>query len=179
MSQVILETERLILRVMSQDDFEALVAVLSDPETMRFYPQPFDQPAVREGIERNIRRFEAFGGGLWSVVQKDSGQVIGDCGLTWQDVDSVWELEVGYRFNKNFWGQGFATEAARACRDYGFRHYRVNRLISLIRPENIPSRRVAERNGMQIVKETIRARLRHDVYAIDRDSKQIQALAQE
>ena len=170
MNKVILETERLVLRVMSRDDFAGLFAILADPETMRFYPQPYDEQTVRDGIERNIRRFELYGGGLWSVIHQESEQVIGDCGLVYQDVDGVWELEIGYRFNKNFRGQGLATEAARACRDYGFNHYRVSRLISLIRPENIPSRRVAERNGMQVDAETIRASLLHYVYAIDRDS---------
>ncbi|MFN7944637.1 MAG: GNAT family N-acetyltransferase [Blastocatellia bacterium] len=168
MKNIILETERLRLRVMTQHDFAALFEFLGDAETMKYYPQPYDAEGVRYGIERNIRRFEAYGGGLWAVVHKEADQVIGDCGLIYQRVDDVWELEIGYRFNRSFHHQGLATEAARACRDYGFSHYTVSRLISLIRPENLPSRRVAERNGMQIVKETMHAGLRHYVYAINR-----------
>ncbi|HWQ33834.1 MAG TPA: GNAT family N-acetyltransferase [Blastocatellia bacterium] len=168
MKKVILETDRLILRVMSADDFDALFEFLGDAETMKYYPRPFDAATVRAGIERNLRRFETYGGGLWAVVHRESGRVIGDCGLIYQNVDEVWELEIGYRFNRKFHGQGFATEAARACRDFGFGHYSVSRLISLIRPENLPSRRVAERNGMRIMKETVRADLLHYVYAIER-----------
>lgn len=168
MKDIILETGRLRLRVLTPDDFAALFEFLGDAETMKYYPQPFDAASVRSGIERNIRRFEAYGGGLWAVVHKETDQVIGDCGLIYQRVDEVWELEIGYRFNRRFHHQGLATEAARACRDYGFRHYTVSRLISLIRPENLPSRRVAERNGLQISKETTHAGLRHYVYAINR-----------
>ena len=99
---------------------------------------------------------------------KASGEMIGDCGITVQEVDGEGLLEIGYHLRRDLWAQGFATEAARACRDYGFTRLQAPFLISLIRPENIASWRVAERNGMTIWKYTTHANLQHRVYRITR-----------
>jgi ribosomal-protein-alanine N-acetyltransferase len=165
----ILETPRLILREFCPEDVDALAGVLSDPETMRFYPTPFDRTGVEEWITRNCRRYTKYGHGLWAMVLKAHGELIGDCGLVVQEVDGANEVEIGYHVHRDQWGQGLATEAARACRDFGFSHLSVERLISLIRPENQASRRVAEKNGMTIWKEVIRVGLPHLVYSIRRD----------
>jgi [ribosomal protein S5]-alanine N-acetyltransferase len=165
----ILETRRLILREFVAEDQDVLARVLSDPETMRFYPAPLDPAAVEEWIARNHRRYSKDGHGLWAIVLKSTGELIGDGGLTMQTVDDSEEIEIGYHVRRDCWGQGFATEAARACREYGFRKLRAERLISLIRPENLPSRRVAEKNGMRIWKEVMRAGFSHSVYSIRRD----------
>jgi len=164
----VLETTRLALRNFSPDDAEALGLVLSDPETMRFYPAPFDRVGVEQWISRNMRRYAENGHGLWAVVLKSSGELIGDCGLTVQDLDDVHEIEIGYHVRRDLWGQGLATEAARACRDYGFAQLPVERIISLIRPENVGSRRVAEKNGMTVWKELMWRGLPHLVYAVGR-----------
>jgi RimJ/RimL family protein N-acetyltransferase len=164
----ILETPRLILREFSAEDADALSRVLSDRETMRFYPAPFDRVGVEEWIARNVRRYAKDGHGLWAAVLKTSGALIGDCGLTIQSVDGVHEVEIGYHVRRDHWGRGLATEAARACRDWGFAHFPVERLISLIRPENLPSRRVAEKTGMTIWKEIVRGGFPHLVYSIHR-----------
>ena len=95
--------------------------------------------------------------------------MVGDCGLTVQNVDGADEIEIGYHVRRDLWGQGLATEAARACRDLGFARLPVDRLISLIRPENLPSRRVAEKNGMTVWKEVMWRNLPHLVYAIRRE----------
>ena len=168
MRTVILETERLALRVMRPEDCVPLSQILSDSETMSYYPQPYDTEGVREWIVRNVSRHALYGGGLWAMVLRKSGEVVGDCGLTFQQAGDRWELEVGYHVNRRCWGQGLATEAARACLDYGFAHYSVSRLIALIRPENRASCRVAEKNGMRIVEEIRRAGLAHYVYAVTR-----------
>jgi RimJ/RimL family protein N-acetyltransferase len=165
----ILETPRLILREFSPEDSEHLALVLSDPETMRFYPAPLDRTGVKTWISRNVHRYAEDGHGLWAMILKSSGELIGDCGLTVQEVDGVNEIEIGYHVRRDLWGKGFATEAARACRDYGFDSLPVERLISLIRPQNLPSCRVAEKNGMTIWKEVIRKGLSYLVYAIRRD----------
>lgn len=165
----ILETSRLILRELSPDDAGALALVLSDPETMRFYPAPFDRAGVEEWIARNMRRYRENGFGLWATVLKSSGELIGDCGLTLQDVDGVEEVEIGYHTRRDLWGQGLATEAARACRYYGFNRLPADRLVSIIRPENGPSRRVSEKNGMRVWKEVLRKNLPHLIYAVRRD----------
>lgn len=164
----ILETPRLVLREFSTDDADELALILSDAETMRFYPAPLDRAGVEEWIVRNRRRYADHGHGLWALTLKLSGELIGDCGLTVQHVDGVDEVEIGYHVRRDLWGRGLATEAARACRDYGFARLAAERLISLIRPENEPSRRVAEKNGMRIWNEITWHGLQHLVYAIGR-----------
>ena len=165
----ILEKYRLVLHEFIPEDVEPLALVLSDPETMRFYPAPFDRAGVDSWISRNLRRYREDGHGLWAMILKSSGELIGDCGLTVQDVDGQNEIEIGYHLRRDLWRQGLATEAARACRDFGFARMPVEHLISLIRPENLPSRRVAEKNGMSVWKEVVRKGLPHLVYRIRRD----------
>jgi RimJ/RimL family protein N-acetyltransferase len=165
----ILETPRLTLREFHPEDVDALCLILSDSETMRFYVKPFDRHGTEEWITRNRQRYTKDGHGLWAMILKASGELIGDCGLTVQDVEGANEIEIGYHVRRDSWGQGLATEAARACRDYGFAHLNVSRLVSIIRAENIPSRRVAEKNGMAIWKEVTRVNLPHLVYAIRRE----------
>jgi ribosomal-protein-alanine N-acetyltransferase len=168
-ARLIVETPRLILREFLIDDVDALARVLSDPETMRFYPAPLDSAGVEQWIARNLRRCAANGHGLWAMVLKANGELVGDCGLTIQDVEGANELEIGYHVRRDLWGQGLATEAARICRDYGFARLCVDRLISLIRPENLASRRVAEKNGMAVWKEVVRIGVPHLVYAVRKD----------
>jgi [ribosomal protein S5]-alanine N-acetyltransferase len=165
----ILETSRLVLREFRPDDVEAIAMTLSDAETMRFYPAPFDRTGVENWIFHNLVRYKEHGHGLWAMILKSSGELIGDCGLTVQPVDDADQVEIGYHVRRDLWGQGFATEAARACRDFGFARLPVERLISLIRPENLQSRRVAEKNGMTVWKEVIRKNIPHLVYAIRRE----------
>jgi [ribosomal protein S5]-alanine N-acetyltransferase len=164
----ILESERLLLREFVPGDVEALSAMLSDPETMRYYPAPLDRAGVGEWIERNRRRYADAGHGLWAMVLKSSGEVVGDCGLTRQTVDGVGEIEIGYHVRRNLWGQGYAPEAARACRDYGFARLGAEQLISLVRLGNLPSRRVAEKIGMSLWKEVMWRDLAHWVFVIRR-----------
>jgi [ribosomal protein S5]-alanine N-acetyltransferase len=165
----VLQTQRLSLREFEPEDVDALAAVLSDPETMRYYPVSFDRIGVVDWIRRNRARYSNDGYGLWALILNSSGELIGDCGLVRQSVDGADEIEIGYHVRRDLWGQGYASEAAQACRDYGFANLRVDHLISLIRPENLASRRVAEKNGMTIWKEVTRANLLHYVYAINRD----------
>lgn len=165
----ILETPRLILREFSPDDVDALARVLSDPEAMCFYPAPFDRIGVEDWIARNRRRYAKDGYGLWAMVLKVDGELIGDCGLVVQEVDGTNEVEIAYHVRRDLWNEGFATEAARACRNFGFARLPVDRLISIIRPENLPSVRVAEKNGLSPWKEVVRVGLVHMVYSIRKD----------
>jgi [ribosomal protein S5]-alanine N-acetyltransferase len=163
-----LETQRLLLREFVPEDVDALAAVLSDPEAMRFYPAPLDLAAVGAWIERNRRRYADAGHGLWAMILKSSGELIGDCGLTRQIVDGADEIEIGYHVRRDLWGRGYAPEAARACQDYGFARLGADRLISLIRPENLPSRRVAEKTGLTLWKEVMWRDVLHCVFVIRR-----------
>ena len=171
MGGIILETERLSLREIAEDDLDDLLEIWGDPEAMRFFPLTLDRQAMREWIERNQRRYEQYGHGLWAVTLRGERKLLGDCGLVVQEVDGVEELEVGYHFNRKYWGRGFATEAARACMDYAFDQLGRRRIISMIRPENVPSRRVAERNGLRVEKDVFWRGYRHYVYAIESNAR--------
>jgi ribosomal-protein-alanine N-acetyltransferase len=164
----ILQTLRLLLREFTPQDADALAMVISDPETMRYYPAPYDRAGVEQWIERNRQRYRDDGVGLWAMELKKTHEMIGDCGITLQQVEGEHLYEIGYHLRRDFWGQGLATEAAIACRDWAFAHLKADRLISLIRPENLPSRRVAERNGMTVWKEVNWRGLPHCVYSIER-----------
>jgi [ribosomal protein S5]-alanine N-acetyltransferase len=159
----ILETERLLLREFVPEDVDALALVLSDAEAMRYYPAALNRAGVAAWIERNRRRYVDSGHGLWAMVLKSTGEVIGDCGLS---RDGIEEVEIGYHVRRDLWGHGYAPEAARASHSYGFRQLDAARLISLIRPENLPSRRVAEKSGLSLWKQVIWRDLPHCVYVI-------------
>jgi [ribosomal protein S5]-alanine N-acetyltransferase len=165
---MILQTARLLLREFIPQDADALALVLSDPETMRFYPAPFDRAGVEQWIERNRQRYRDDGAGLWAIELTQTHELIGDCGIVLQEVEGERLYEIGYHLRNDFWGQGLATEAAIACRDWAFSHLKTERLISLIRPENVPSRRVAERAGMTVWKEVEWRGLAHCVYSIEK-----------
>ena len=169
----VLQTTRLLLREFTPQDADALAIVLSDPETMPYYPAPYDRAGVDQWIERNRRRYRHDGVGLWAmelikVPDSELHRIIGDCGIILQEVEGERLYEIGYHLRRDFWGQGLATEAAIACRDWAFAHLKADRLISLIRPENLPSCRVAERTGMTVWKEVNWRGLPHCVYSIER-----------
>ena len=173
----VLQTTRVLLREFTPQDADALALILSDPETMCYYPAPYDRAGVEQWIERNRQRYRHDGVGLWAMeltktqeseVQNDVQKIIGDCGIILQEVEGERLYEIGYHLRRDFWGQGLATEAAIACRDWAFTHLKGDRLISLIRPENLPSRGVAERTGMTMWKEVNWRGLPHCVYSIER-----------
>ena len=147
---MILETERLILRKMTQEDLTALKEILQDEETMYAYNGAFDEAETQAWLDRQLSRYAQFGFGLWAVVLKESGGMIGQCGLTMQPWRGDEVLEVGYLFNRAFWHHGYATEAARGCMEYAFDLLGAREVCSIIRETNLPSRRVAERNGMTV-----------------------------
>jgi len=164
----ILETQRLRLREFTVPDADALALILSDPETMRYYPAPYDRAGVEQWIERNRTRYRENGVGLWAMELTETSELIGDCGIVLQQVEGERLYEIGYHLRRDLWGRGFATEAAVDCRDWGFAHLQAERLISLIRTENLPSRRVAERVGMTVWKEVTWRGLAHCVYSVGR-----------
>jgi [ribosomal protein S5]-alanine N-acetyltransferase len=164
-----IETDRLVLQALTPADELSLAAVLSDQEAMIWYPRPYTAEEVRQWIERQIARYPE-GSGLLAMVERQTGKVIGDCGAVWQEVDGVMELEIGYHVNRERWNHGFATEAARAVMDYAFRRLNVNHLISMIRPENTPSRRVAEKNGLTLNRMVFWRDYDHCVYQIARSA---------
>ena len=153
---MILETERLLLREMTRDDFSLLSKHLQDTEVMYAYEHAYSDAEIWEGIETQFRRYENDGFGVMSVVLKESGELIGQCGLSMQPCEDEMLLEIGYIFQKNHWHNGYATEAAIACRDYAFNELGADEVFSLIRDTNIASQNVAKRSGMSIRRKYIK-----------------------
>ncbi|MFD2028849.1 GNAT family N-acetyltransferase [Promicromonospora aerolata] len=139
-------TERLRFREMHDGDLDDLAALLGDPEVMRYYSSPKTREQAQGWIDWNLRNYAEHGFGLW-IVETHDGEFVGDCGLTWQEVDGVRDVEVGYHVRTALQGQGFATEAAAACRDAA-REAGVERLTANVRADNIASQRVAQKIGL-------------------------------
>ncbi len=148
----IIETKRLYLRELRIEDSDELGKILTDPETMAYYPRPFTMEEVKTWIKRNINSYQTNRHGLWAVILKDSNVFIGDCGITIQDIDGERLPELGYRINKDYCNKGYATEAAKACMDYAFSTLNIQTLYTYTDSLNIPSMKVAEKNGMNFVK---------------------------
>ncbi len=136
-------------------DAEALNAIQSDPVHMRFYPHPFSLEESREWIERMRERYERDGFALLAVEDRTTGEFLGNVGPILQHVDGVDEVELGWSITPARARQGIATEAALACRDWVFATLPLDHVISLILPDNVPSRGVAEHLGMTVWKEVI------------------------
>lgn len=145
---MILETERLYLREMEQSDFEDLCKILKDEETMAAYEGAFNDTEVQEWLNKQLSRYQKYGFGLWAVVLKETGEMIGQCGLTMQQWKDRELLEVGYLFQRLYWHKGYATEAAKACKKYAFEVLNADEVCSIIRDTNIASQKVAIRNDM-------------------------------
>ena len=151
--KMFLETERLILREMTNADFDALYAVLADSDIMQHYPYTFDEKRVRGWIDKNIERYAVFGFGLWAVCLKETGEMIGDCGLTMQLIDGKIKPEIGYHIRKDQQRRGYASEAARAVRDWTFKNTPFNAVYSYMKEANLPSCRTAIAYGCREVSE--------------------------
>ena len=165
-----METKRLILREMTMEDFDALYEILSDEQTMQHYPAPFGKEETCRWIRRNMERYTELGFGLWAVVLKETGELIGDCGITIQNIHGQRLPEIGYHIRRNLWRRGYASEAAQACMDFIFTRTSFNSVYSYMKYTNEASYGVALKNGMTFIEEyddPINTRTR--VYAITRE----------
>lgn len=150
---MIIETERLFLREMTENDLDALYKVLSDRNIMQYYPYAFDESKVRSWIQRNIERYRVFGFGLWAVCLKETGETIGDCGLTMQLINGQIKPEIGYHIRADQQRKGYAKEAAIAVRDWTFRNTPFNMIYSYMKYTNEPSAQTAMSYGCKQVDE--------------------------
>lgn len=155
-NSMILETKRLALREMTQADFPALCKILQDDDVMYAYEGPFSSDEVQGWLDKQLKRYKEYGFGLWAVVLKETGTMIGQCGVSMQDYNSNKIMEVGYLFQKEHWHYGYASEAAIACKEYAFDKLKAKEIYSIIRDTNIPSQNVAIRNGMTCIEKFIK-----------------------
>ncbi len=151
-----IETQRLLLRSLQADDASPLATLWTDPDVTQFMGGPRDFEAVREILLADTQVVPLPEFDLWPVIEKATGQIIGHCGLLDREVDGVTEIELVYVFAKSAWGQGYATEMAAAVTAYAFDQLGLERIISLIDPDNTASESVAEKVGLHYEKDTVR-----------------------
>lgn len=150
---MVIETERLLLREMTDADFDALYRVLADSDIMQHYPYSFDEARVWNWIARNRERYQIFGFGLWAVCLRETGEMIGDCGLTMQLIGGQIKPEIGYHIRADHQRKGYATEAASAVRDWTFRNTPFNMVYSYMKHTNEASARTAMAYGCKQMDE--------------------------
>jgi ribosomal-protein-alanine N-acetyltransferase len=163
-----LQTARLVLRPFRSDDLNLFADFFTNEAFIRFSSGFFPRERVAEFIDKVIGWDRDGLPSQFVVTLRESGAPIGYCGFFHQVVDAAPEIEIGYRLHPDFWNKGFATEAARAVSDCGFSEWKLDRVISLIHPENTASRRVAEKNGMILEKETVFKGFPTQVFAMNR-----------
>ncbi len=149
-------TDRLEFRRMSPGDLDDMAALRGDPVVMRYYPRVRDRREAADWIRWNEGLYAREGHGLWIITRRDTGEFVGDCGLTPLVVDGVTDVVVGYHVCHpvDLHGRGYVTEAAAACHAYARDVLRVRRLIAIINPDNTASRRVAEKIGLTHERDT-------------------------
>lgn len=150
---MLIETPRLYLRELTPSDYDALYAVLADSDIMQHYPYIFDEKRVRGWIEKNIQRYKTFGFGLFAVFLKENDEMIGDCGLTMQNINGVIKPEIGYHLRKDHQRKGYAKEAAIAVRDWAFQNTPFKEIYSYMKSTNEPSAKCAQSWGCHFVEE--------------------------
>jgi RimJ/RimL family protein N-acetyltransferase len=150
-----LETERLVLRPLCDGDLNQLCRLLGDRRALAMWGEPLDRQGAQEWIARNRSRYETAGLGRCAVILRETGALVGDCGLAPTTVEGVSEVELGWIVARRVWGLGIATEAASAWRDHAFGRLGLHRLVSMVSEDNLASRRVAEKLGMTMERNAI------------------------
>src|SRR5881397_1026353 len=154
-NQMILETPRLILRPFRDHDIGRLAELMANRDFMRFSLGPYTREQTQGVLQKFLSWNQAGLPSQFAVIFRGNNELIGYCGFLHWHLDGADEIEIGYRLHPDYWNRGLATEAAQAVRDHAFRDLRLPKVISLIHPDNVPSRRVAEKNGMTIERETV------------------------
>ena len=166
---MILKTTRLILRPFRENDVDLMAELMANADFMRFSLGVYTREQTAAFVEKLLNWDRAGLPSQFAVVLESTGTLLGYCGFFHHNVDGIDEIEIGYRMHPDYWNKGLATEAALAVRDHGFRDLKLDRVISLVHPDNAPSRRVAEKNGMKLEKETTFRGFPTQVFALWRE----------
>ena len=150
----VLQIDNCIMRSLQPSDLDALSAIWADPEVTRFLPSR-GVPISRENTEKSLKSFiehwQQRGYGIWAIIENSSSQMIGYCGLRY--LEELDEVEVLYGLTSAYWGRGIATKAAKAAIDYGFNMAKLDKIIGMALPDNLASRRVLEKAGLEYEKQ--------------------------
>ena len=172
MSNIFLKTERFILRYITQEDFEELKAILQDKDVMYAWEYNFSDNDVQNWIDKNLELYKKYNLGYFLMIENTSGKILGQSALTPDIIDGYTYYEIGYILKKEYWHNGFATEAANALKNYAFNTLNLNEIIFEIRPDNISSRKIAENLNAKICGEFIKnvrnKKMLHLIYKLTR-----------
>src|SRR5207245_10484293 len=160
------------LRPMKNSEIDDFVLIFADPKVMAsFDVASFDRSELEQWIHRNLTHQDNFGYGLFSVILKINGLLIGNCGLQRMEIGGVQAVELGYEFRSDYWNEGYATEAAGAVRDFAFHQFHLPRLTSLVRLGNLGARRVSEKIGMKRIDDLTHKNRHYWQHLIERNQK--------
>ncbi len=165
------ETERLIFHKIQESDFTQWLEFFKDPRASEHWIEEKETPEIEcaKWYKKQFWRYENDKGGMNALIEKASGKLVGHCGLLVQTVDNIIELEIGYSFLPEFWNKGYASEAAKYCRDFAFKNNLADSLISIISITNMPSQNVALKNGMRVEKTTMYNENRVNIFRIHKN----------
>jgi ribosomal-protein-alanine N-acetyltransferase len=156
-----IETNRLIIKEYTYEDISKLHIILSNTKTMSFWPSPFTLAQTEIWINNNIKRYSQLGFGRWAIILKETGELIGDCGIMLSELDGTQEHDLGYIIHHPYWNKGLAFEAANACRNYAFNSLGIERLCANMAFDHTASIAVAQKIGMWKEKEFYNSRNRN------------------
>ncbi|MDE7217237.1 MAG: GNAT family N-acetyltransferase, partial [Helicobacter sp.] len=163
-THAILATPRTILREYTQKDFKTLCTILGDSQTMYAWEQGFEAQETQEWLDEQIKSYEQNGFGIWAIIDKKSGEIIGNAGLNYKTIhtDKIAQdkpqkvIEIAYLLRHDFWGKGYATECANACMEYAFSVLGLEKVYCFVKEDNLASIKVAQRLGMRKIDECIK-----------------------
>ena len=171
-SPIKIETQRLVLREFQAEDLSQLAPIMADPIGMKFSRSGnvLSIAETQVKIHGFIASYQKYGFGKWALISKEYNQLIGYCGIAVESIDGQDEKEIGYRLDSRFWGQGLATEAARATAQYGFKQFKFPYILGLVEHANKASIRILEKLGMQYERKTIFYGIAINVYRLEQTS---------
>jgi [ribosomal protein S5]-alanine N-acetyltransferase len=164
----VLETSRLVLRPFGEKDVDLLAELMANRDFMRFSLGPYTREQTQTVLDKILSWNRAGLPSQFAIIMRSNDTLIGYCGFFHQQVDETNEIEIGYRLHPDYWNQGLATEAATAVRDHAFGDLKLRRVISLIHPDNVASRRVAEKIGMRFERRTVFKGFPTRIFALNR-----------
>ena len=164
----IIDCDRFYLREYQESDYADLSAIYQDPENMKYFGAPYDDKMMRRLIDWTMNNYKKYGFGFWAIIDKKSGEFIGDCGLSMQNIDGEWLPEIGYHIKLKYHNMGYASEAAKLVKQFIFKNYTYNALYGYTTKDNIPSIKVMKKNGMEFVKEFSKDDEIYVVYSVKR-----------
>jgi len=164
------QSKRLSFRLIDSSDFRAWLEFFKSPAAFEHWSAEVESPEreCEKWYEKQFHRYENDLGGMNALIEKETGKLVGHCGLLVQTLDEVKELEIGYSLLPVSWNKGFATEAARKCKDFAFENKLANSLISIISVTNGPSENVTLKNGMRPDSQTVYHGNKVSIYRIEK-----------